>query len=680
MIFSVVRRLLCLRFVFRFAVFFLVLAFMTGCKVNVAGKQRPLIFHEPIKGELEFVAESRTDKHKSPGIKRKSDLEMLEERLGLETTGDMYHPNFLLYNAAIGLGLTQQSLSSDLVTDKTNASLNDYDVMVRMLQKLSFPVSFYTNKSRHLVPRQFVGSMRSDVQNSGVSLGFGFKDWPMRFQYNTTENRQKALAATLLGNNFFSRKNERLRYSLSHDFSRLSRLNFEFERNEISQSRSTFSSVLKDDVYMMQHGLSFGKEEQHRLGSSLRFFDQSAPFESTDLRWDENVRLQHSSTLLTNYKFSFQDRKRGLSGAQSGFRNKTIRGSAGFEHKLYESLVTTGGIFASESEIGDGDKFMPVQKGGNLGFNYQKKNPWGKLISTYSIASLQNDQTGGSGEGFVEDESHVVPTSAVPEVELNRVNIDITSITVEDGNGIRFQDDDFTISEVNGRVILILRTVGPIDPPDFSPGQEFFVDYSFFIEPERKEDTLRQNFTIKERFDNGLSLFFRHRRQDETVKSTLLEIVPDEYKTNTFGIDYLNKGLTFLAEHSKTNSTFISSTSKRVQASYSWKISPDTRATLQAFSHWLEYGEPFPRNVVLFSSSGKIYGRLTDRYNISAGINYRDEDDSRFGITRGFEIYSELEYNYRQVNITTGVELDMLKRRDVERDSYFFYFRLKRLF
>ncbi|MHC4083646.1 MAG: hypothetical protein ACYSWZ_05140 [Planctomycetota bacterium] len=626
------------------------------------------------------MAENRTDEHKSPGIERKSDSKMFEERLGLETRGDMYHPNFLLYNAALGLGLTQQSLSSDIVSDKTDASLNDYDVMVRMLQKLSFPVSFYTNKSRNLIPRQFVGSMRSDVENSGVSLGLGFKDWPMTFQYSTTENRQKSLAATLPGNNFYTRKNDRLRYSLSHDFSRLSRLNFEFERNEISQSRSTFSSDLKTDVYMMQHGLSFGKEEQHRFGSSIRFFDQSAPFESTDLRWDEDVRLQHSSDLLTNYQFSFSDRKRGVSGVSSGLRNKTIRGRAGFEHKIYESLVTTGGIFASESEIGNGDKFKPVQKGGNLAFNYQKKNPWGRLISSYSIASLQNDQSGGSGEGFVEDESHIVPTGAVTEVELNRVNINTASITVEDGNGLRFQEDDYIISEINGKVILTLRTIGPADPPDFSPGQEFFVDYSFFIEPERKEDTLRQNFTVKEQFDNGLSLYFRHRRQDQTVKSTLLEIVPDEYKTNAFGIDYLNKGLTLLAEHSKTNSTFITSTSKRVQASYSWKISPDTRATLQAFNHWLEYGEPFPRNVVLFSSSGKIYGRLTDRYNISAGINYRDEDDSRFGVTRGFEIYSELEYLYRQVNFTAGVELDILKRREVETNGYFFYFRLKRLF
>ena len=654
------------------------MAFLTGCRVNVGGKQRPLISHEPIRGELEFVAEKRTDEHKSPGIKRESNTNVFEERVRVETEGDMYHPNFLLYSAALGLGLSQQDLSFDGVSERTDATLNDYDINIRMLQKKSYPVTLYTKKSQDLIARQFLGSMKGDSEGSGVSLGLGLKEWPMRFQYSQAENSQKALGS--VAKDFFNRKDERIRYFLSHNFSSLSRLSFEYERNQISQRNVSFSSDVKDQSYMARHSLIFGKDEQHRLGSFFRYFDQSNPFDHTSLQWNEDVRLRHSPTFLTNYKFSFSDRKRGTFDSQAEFIDQTIQGRAGFEHRLFESLITTGGIFASETEFGSVDTVKPIQKGGDLAFNYQKKNPWGRLISSYSISSINIDQSGGSGTGFAIDESHVVPTGAVSIVELDRVNIDITSITVKDGNGIPFQSEDYTISEINGRVLLNLITVGTVVPPNFSPGQEFFVDYSFFIEPKREEDILRQNFTIKEQFKNGLSLYYRHNRQDETVKSNLTEIVPDEHRNDTYGIDYINKGLMIQAEHSKLDATYISSTSKRLLASYSWNINPDTRATVRAFNHWLEYGEPDPRDVSLFSSGGEIFSRLTNRLSISTRLDYRDEDDTRFGVTRGFQINSELEYNYRQLRIYAGLELNFLKQGGVETNSDYFYIRLKRLF
>ncbi len=672
-----VRRLLCLRYVCCFAFFFWLLAFLTGCQVNVGGRQRSLISYEPIRGELEFVAEKRTDEHKSPGVNRKSTSKVFEERVGVETAGDVYHPNFLLYSAALGLGLSQQDLSSNEVSERTDAALNDYDLNVRMLQKKSYPVSLYTKKSQDLIPRQFLGPMRGETESSGVSLGLGLKEWPMMFQYSEAENSQKAVGS--VAKDFFNRKDKRFRYFLNHNFSSLSRLSVEFERNEITQRNVSFSSDVKDQYYMTRHGLIFGENEQHRLNSFLRYFDQTDPFDQTSLYWNEDAMLRHSSTFSTNYKFSFSNRERGAFGTQSEFEDQTILGRAGFEHRLYESLITTGGVFASQSEFGSDDKVKPKQKGGDLAFDYQKKNPWGRLISSYSISSVSIEQSGGSGTGFVIDEQHVVPTGAVTVVVLDRVNIDVTSILVKDANGIPFQDEDYTISEINGRVMLNLNLFGVV-PPNFSPGQIFFVDYTYFIEPEREEDILRQNFAVKQQFNNGLSLYYRHNRQDERIKSNLTEVLPDEHRSDTYGIDYINKGLMIQAEYSEMDSTYISSTSKRIHASYSWRINPDTRATVRAFSHWLDFGEPDPRDVSLFSSGGEIYSRLTNRLGILARLDYRDEDDTRFGITRGFQLRSELEYNYRQLTINAGLEFSFLEQGGVESSSDFFYIRLKRLF
>ncbi|MHC4692532.1 MAG: hypothetical protein ACYS67_07310 [Planctomycetota bacterium] len=623
------------------------------------------------------MAEKRTDEHKSPGIDRKSTTKVFEERVRVGTEGDMYHPNFLLYSAALGLGLTQQDLSSTDASERTDATLNDYDINVQMLQKKSYPVTFNTRKSQDTIPRQFLGSMKADTESSGVSLGLGLEEWPMRFQYSESESDQKALGS--VAKDFYNRKDERFRYFLSHNFSILSRLNFEFERSEISQRNVSFSSDIKDQYYMARHSLIFGKDEQHRLGSFIRYYDQTSPFDQTTLQWNEDVRLRHSPTLLTNYKFSFTDRERGAFGSQPEFTDQTIRGRAGFEHRLFESLITTGGIFASESEYGSDDKVKPKQKGGDLTFDYQKMNPWGRLISSYSIAAINYEQSGGSGTGFVVDERYVVPTGAITVVVLERVNIDVTTIVVKDANGLIFQDEDYTVSEINGRVLLDLNLFGVV-PPNFYPGQEFFVDYSYFIEPQREEDIIRQNFTIKQQFNNGLSLYYRHNRQDEKVKSSLTEILPDEHRNDTYGIDYINKGLLIQAEYSKMDSTFISTTSTRVHGSYSWRINPDTRATVRVLNHWLDFGEPDPRDVSLFSSGGEIYSRLTNRLGMIARIDYRDEDDTRFGITRGFQLNSELEYNYRQLRIYAGLEFNFLEQGGVETNSDYFYIRLKRLF
>jgi hypothetical protein len=61
-------------------------------------------------------------------------------------------------------------------------------------------------------------------------------------------------------------------------------------------------------------------------------------------------------------------------------------------------------------------------------------------------------------------------------------------------------------------------------------------------------------------------------------------------------------------------------------------------------------------------------------------VNYLNEQDTRFGTTKGFQIDSQLEYQYRQVTATVGAELNFLERRDDRIDSIFLYIRALRRF
>jgi hypothetical protein len=97
-------------------------------------------------------------------------------------------------------------------------------------------------------------------------------------------------------------------------------------------------------------------------------------------------------------------------------------------------------------------------------------------------------------------------------------------------------------------------------------------------------------------------------------------------------------------------------------------------------NHWLDFGRPDKRDVVLFKSGAELYSRLTEECGISGRADYRNEDDTRFGKTRGFQLNSELQYNFRQMSIATGIELNLLNRRSDEIDGSFLYFKLKRFF
>ncbi len=645
---------------------------LSGCNVNVGGKQRPLVRHERIQGELEFVATTRTDEQGISESKRKSEMEVFEERLRLKTEGDIYHPDLLFYNAVLGFGLAQQSLDSDEESDNNDESLNDYSIFAQFLRGKTYPTTFYASKSEDLIPRQFLGSLKTERHNRGASLSLRSRDWPMTFQYTASETAQDGLSS--LERDFFERDDERFRYSASHNFSELSHLSIDLDRTSVSQ-RSVGALIETDtDRYTILHDLIFGGDEQHRLDSFFNYTDQSGSFDFENLQWNERLRLQHSEDFLTNYELRLTDSERDAD------MSKEARGQAGFEHRLYESLITTANLFASKTDFESTNSFETEgelkQQGGTISFNYRKKNPWGILLSTYT-ASL-TEQSGSTG-GIVTDESHIV-NDPLPVI-LNGTNIDTSSIVVTDSTGLftYTPGDDYTIEEINDKVQLEIIIPGTI-PPNISDGQEILIDYKVFIEPDRQEDTLRQNFTIRERFKNGMSLYYAHRRQEEDVSAEVMEITPDEFTVNTVGADYTKKGLFLQAEYSDEDSTQIPSTSKKIQGKYSWHVNSDTSVSMRVLNNWLDFSEPDERDVVLFKTGAEVFSRLTNEYSISARADYRDEDDTRFGITRGFQLSSELKYNYRQLSVLAGVEFNMLDRRNDEIDNSLLYFRIKRFF
>lgn len=640
-----------------------------GCTVNVRGRKRPLVRQERFQGEIETVVEHRRDEQGTDVNRRESDTLVFEERVRVKTRGDVYHPDLLTYDIGLGAGLAQQRIDADEVSGWDSDTLEEYSVSGQLFRAKPLSATAHASKMEDLIARQFLGSLQADRQSEGASVFLRSQSWPMMLQYSRSDTSQDSLTSP--ATDFFRREDERIRYSVDHDFSDSSHIHFDFGRAQVQQESVGAVVNTDTDTYSLLHDQAFGDDDQHRLDSSFNYIDQTGTFEFETLRWQERLRLQHTASLLTEYDFRLVDFERETVSSQE------LRGQAGVEHRLYDSLVSRADAFVSETDFAAQGTLS--QYGGIAAFNYRKDNAWGTLFSTYTANLTRTDQSGGSGTGIVIDEAHTA-TDVVP-VELNHTNIDVSTIRVREIGGLLFQEgDDYTITVSNGRVFLSIITVGGLIPPNFTEGQQFLVDYEFFVEPQRRENTLRQAFTLRERFDNGLSVFYAHRRQDEGVSSTTQDLIPDEYTVNTVAADYTNKGLYLLAEYSDEDSTVIPSTSTRLEGRYQWLMGTGTSASVRVLNRWLQFEPPDERDVTLFQAGMEMFSRLDDRYSISASADYRDEDDTRFGATRGVQVDAELSYQYRQFSATLGTELRFLNRRDDEINSVFVYLQLRRRF
>lgn len=637
---------------------------VTGCQVSVGGQERPLVRHGRIHGSFEVDADRSIQETKSSGGSTKNTIDEMSELLRLETSGDIFHPNLMLFDTMLAFGLRQHRYDSNGETDRGTGDLQEYRFHGRLLEKKPYPVSFYLDRYEDLIPRQFSSSLLSLRENRGISMALHNEQWPMNFSYSESHSDQEGQSGE--DQDRYVLDDNRFRYSLDHDFTELSQLRFEFERRDVTQERFDSTIHWIEDRYNFRHSQFFDEGRGDWLESYLTVFDQTGDYELEQILWTERLRLRHTEDFNTYYGFSFSESNRPNS------QNDEARLETGFSHYLYESLDTTGRLYVSEQ---NSDDIQIDRFGGNLNVNYHKINPWGQLTGTYSVSFENLDQTGGGGQASVTDERHLFLLLGTLEIQLDQLNIDPTTIIVWDSTRTK-QYFDYNVIQTNGLTDIQIIPGGDItDDGD----QTLSFDYDYQTQPDRTTDSATQRFTIRQMFHNGISIYYEHGRRNESIDSTE-PVVPDEYTTNTYGTDYQNKGLRLLAEYTDEDSTRSPFTRKRLAASYLWLLDRDTSLSLFATNDWVDYTTEDPYDITLFSAGGELLARLTTKYSLASTVYYRDEEDSRQGPTQGYDWDTELRYRFRQLTYSTGFEFSFLDYLGTETDNVRWYFRLRREF
>lgn len=651
-----------------------------GCHATVGGKKQSLVHLDRIHGEVRLEAGRRIDEQDSGSSSRKGTVDIFEERLTLKTGGNVYHPKLLEFAGSLGFALTQQNIDSDELSQKTNALLDNYSFRASILKDKKFPVSIKTSKSEGLMARQFEGPLQSEYKTFGVGVGARFENWPMRLSYDKTEDSQSPLFNTSVGNNndAFNKTEENTQYYVSHDFSRLSRLTFEFNRREYTSESDLSISNTSEDRYKGMHTLKFGDAEQYQLNSIGSFSDNQGSGAGTGNKqtiWSEYLHLKHRENLSSSYRFQFTESVQQLFTSTEKFLEARLN------HKLYRSLNTSLNGFASNSKTGS--SVTTDRYGSGIGFDYTKRNPFGIFNAGFSRGFSKTIQNGVGGIGNIISESHLAISGFI---ELERPSVEESTIVVHDGSGgIYDQGFDYTVITQGGRTFLQLTAIGGgPNTADFNAPldgtQTFFVDYNYAIGPEKEEEIDTWSYTLRQSFLNGFSIFLEERDKKENIDSDDVSITPDDNHSMRYGVEYNKQNLSLSAELFEEESTLINTDAKRLRANYRWVVNHNSSLNIYAFNEILNTKSTNSGQKKLFSFGTNYTNQLTERHQLFVDLTHYTDNDSNAGKTSGLKIASTLQYRYRRLLLNVGFEHNILSRDESESTDTYIFARLKRFF
>ncbi len=648
-----------------------VMMHLVGCVVRVRGKRRPLVRVGKIKSELELEVLQQEDELKSSsGSSRKNASTSVTEELRVLAQGDVFHPQVITYLASAGLGFTQQSFKTNNETDSFNGNLTSYGLSMNCLPLKPYPFGLNFNRANSLVARRFSSPLRVESSSEGFFTKLKIPDWPMRFSWSNNRIKQDSDIST--SDDSLDRTSEKLSYSLMHDFSDYSHLTFRSDIDKLSQKAGGVEKDMTTGRHRLEHEHDFGSSKQHNLDSTGSFVEKSGLFDSKTYEWSEGLRLGHSEQFQTYYNANFS-RSEFLS-----FESERIGGLAGFRHRLYRNFSTNFNLFTNRSEFGSNSS--STSTGGKLRFDYFRNNPWGRLTSLYSINMTRLESQSDSGTDIVNDESHVF-TEPFP-ITLDQRNVDTDSIIVTNSTGteIYTEGDDYTISVDGDQVQLNVTTMGIIFP-DVNDGQVLLVDYLFVVVEEREEDSTLQSFRIAQEFTNGLSMFYGHRELDRDTESSVETSVTDsDFKEDNFGLGYKKRNLMLRAEHNRTVSSRNSVQSNVLLGSNTWQLTSHTSFMGRISQTWVDSSGTNDRKTTLFKLDGKLKTRIGKHLKLSGRAEWRDEDNSDIGRTRGLRMGASLTYNYRDLSVETGWDSYLLERPVTETTNTLYYLRVIRRF
>lgn len=628
----------------------------------------PLISLYNSYAEVEFIYRYRSENREPSNAPRQELTEnRFEQTISLDTQGHIYHPNLIELTLSGTAGLSQTLIdSTEDDAEDLNGTILEYDLNALFLRKEVAPVTLYARRSQDTVNREFGPTFDSILNTFGAVWDIRSKRLPTRFEVYHSEQEQTGIGEVSgIGDfkltqdlfNWHSEARPRDKHVMTWDYT----LSSVTEEN-IGVSKNDY--ILNDAN--LSYNIEFGYRDLSSFTSAINFYDQSGDFPNSRFRWLEDLRLRHNESLETRYQFSYDHQTFPIADDETLSQDR-LRGTTGFTHWLYESLVTTGN-FGVES-VSRSDDSNSFEYFGDLRVDYSKIVPLGKMKLFGAVAYDWRDNEEQVNPTPVLDSPRVFndPTPII----ITSPFVDPTSIRVTDSSGlITFVEGlDYTINSFQDRT-EINRIVGGRIPN----GSVVLLDY--LLVPQAANTTTTTSFSVGGRYDielgvlKGLGVYARYTRQDQSIDSDGFAFIPNSFTDLVYGVEYRRNGFLIGIERENRDAEISPFDATRYRAEYTRRVSRDFVFNTYASFIQIDYPED-GNHVDLFAVAGTVQWQVSRELNLVATVVWRDENDDLRGPTKGLE--EQFEFNWRRRQTTVyGLLRHSQLETDFQDSSFFF--------
>lgn len=618
-----------------------------------------LVF-DPVRFAFDLYGRVEENKVTTAGVRRRDAFKEIRGTVSAWTHGYYGHPNFLDFNLSGTFGLGQQWIDADSTGRKESPieTIDEYDATFNFLERSDTPVSIYSRRTHEFLNQQFGDTLESTLTETGVqaSLRGGAVPTTLHYFHRTEEQSSRFNPSN------FTIEQDTLEWLSTWHPSDNQQFTWDYTLDNVAETgdlRPTNDFLRQHAV--ATHELAFGDADQHRLRSNFFGYSENGDIDISRLRLDESLNLRHTPRFETRYDYSVDWSE--LQSEQQIFN----RGSAGFRHKLFESLWTSFDIGGSSLEIPD-DNYTDDQFFTSLDFDYVKKVPYGEISDSLGFGfNFQAESDRGSPLNIL-DEPHVVPINGI--VELQRQNITPGSIRVTDATGlIQYQEGlDYTLEFFADRVEVRRILGGAI-----ADGQALLVDYEIGPQPGADTDTWTiansARYDIEEGPLRGVGFFLRYLRQTQDRRSDSPDIIiPAEVDDITAGMDYRFGYLTISGERQWHESTLSPYDATRFTARYRHPLGVGSTLDVYASYDLIDRTLEDSRSVVS-TLKGRWTHRLDRHLTFAVTGTWRNEHEDPGYNVDAFEERLEVTWSYRQTTVSGSVGYSTVNS-DTDYSSY----------
>lgn len=569
---------------------------------------------------------------------------VFSESLTLGTSGSIIHPNLVDFTADGTFELRQQDYQTESsVAPSRSTNNNDWltqfniDANILRNQKLTFNINLQRYDTT--VNRDFGPTLIQSTTAYTGSANWRDKVFPTRVLASHTETSaddpEDEQGFTTTSDVFF--------WSTQWIMSPNSQALASYTYNQSDSSSDLGQPVsFQSDQFNLQHYYSFGASSQHSLSSSLEMFSQAGDFPTDRLRIDENLNLQHTDNFQTYYRYNY------TLDTRDDFEQSTHQGEAGFRHKLYKSLFTTGTVGLLFQDVQgelQSDEFYA-----RIEFDYTKQVPMGTLGLNLALNySYQKNTVGGTSVSvFDEQYSFSSPLGIV----INRQDVNPSSIVVTNraGNIVYRPGLDYTVLALPDRV-QIQRVLGGAIPAN----SDVLIDYNFAPQGSSSQNTYGFGLGGSYSFDRGplkgFVVYARYFFQDQSISSDQdANFVPADVNDTVIGARYKIGNFLFLAEQQWHDSTLSPFDATRLGAGYSSQIFRDAVFTANLDYNSVTYKDN-GNEIEYWNASTSLDYALSREWHLTGSASYRNQTDNITGNFNGYEQQIQLQWNKRQTSV-----------------------------